>query len=75
VPGDLVGEHHVVLYEPESGRAVRQAVIIAPLTLPVTGPGESSTDLVVTIALFLLIFGVLGEKFARQRRFLHPEHQ
>ena len=75
VPTDLVGEHSLVLYEPGTGTAVRQAITIAPLTLPVTGSSEKTIDLLVTLALFFIVLGVLGLRKDAMRPMTDPDHQ
>jgi len=72
IPSGLVGQHSLVLYEPSTGKAVRQAITIEPLTLPLTlpltGSSERTTDFVVSLAVVLLVLGVLGENTVRRRR-------
>ncbi|MGA0206128.1 MAG: hypothetical protein ACO3LC_11300 [Ilumatobacteraceae bacterium] len=72
IPAGLSGQHSLVLFEPSSGMMVRQEISIGMLTLPVTGPYETSNDLVVSLALFLLVFGVLGREINRKRRPSRP---
>ena len=68
----LSGQHSLVLFEPSSGMMVRQEISIGTFALPVTGPSETSNDLVVSLALFLLVFGVLGREINRKKRPSRP---
>ncbi|MGA0378807.1 MAG: InlB B-repeat-containing protein [Ilumatobacteraceae bacterium] len=72
IPAGLSGQHSLVLFEPSSGMMVRQEISIGMLALPVTGPSETSNDLVVSLALFLLVFGVLGREINRKTRTRRP---
>jgi uncharacterized repeat protein (TIGR02543 family) len=72
IPAGLVGQHSLVLYEPSSGMTVRQEISIEPLALPVTGPNETNTDFVVSLALFLLVLGVLGREIDKKSRISRP---
>ncbi|MGA1745315.1 MAG: hypothetical protein ACO4A4_05310, partial [Ilumatobacteraceae bacterium] len=72
IPAGLSGQHSLVLFEPSSGMMVRQEISIGMLALPVTGPSETSNDLVVSLALFLLVFGVLGREINRKKRPSRP---
>ncbi|MGA1031813.1 MAG: hypothetical protein ACO3US_05180 [Ilumatobacteraceae bacterium] len=72
IPAGLSGQHSLVLFEPSSGMTVRQVISIGTFALPVTGPSETSNDLVVSLALFLLVFGVLGREINRKTRTRRP---
>jgi len=67
IPRGIEGQHSIVLFEPSTGRLVRQVIVVVPLSLPVTGATET-TGRPVTIALFLLVFGALAASGASSRR-------
>lgn len=67
IPRGIEGEHSIVLFEPSTGRLVRQVIVVAPLALPVTGATDP-TDRPVTIALLLLVFGALAASGASSHR-------
>ena len=71
------GDHTLVLSteDVQVSLGIRVTESAPRFELPVTGGDGKTTDLLITLALFLLVFGVLGLRLVAQRPNTDPERQ